>query len=211
MSGKFVISLDFELFWGVRDKNTAESYRKNILGVHQVIPRLLNLFEEHNVKATFAIVGLLFFEEKREIYENLPNSLPNYKNRSLTPYLGYFDQLGENANTDLYHFAPNLIRQILNHPEHEIGTHTFSHYYCLEEGQNTDNFKADIVNALKIAKNKYNISLTSLVFPRNQFNDDYLKICCEQGIICIRGNEHSWIYAARNRKEENLFRRALRL
>lgn len=211
MSGKFVISLDFELFWGVRDKNTAESYRKNILGVHQVIPRLLEIFEEHNVKATFAIVGLLFFENKREIQENLPCSLPYYKNKSLTPYLGYFDQLGENANTDLYHFAPNLIRQILNHPEHEIGTHTFSHYYCLEEGQNTDNFKSDILNALRIAKNKYNISLTSLVFPRNQFNDDYLKICCEQGIICIRGNEHSWIYAARNRNEESMFRRALRL
>jgi hypothetical protein len=31
--GAFVISLDFELFWGVRDKRTISGYGPNILGV----------------------------------------------------------------------------------------------------------------------------------------------------------------------------------
>ena len=30
ISGKFVISLDFELLWGVRDHATAETYGENI-------------------------------------------------------------------------------------------------------------------------------------------------------------------------------------
>ncbi len=96
------------------------------------------------------------------------------------------------------------------YPAHEIGTHTFSHYYCLEEGQNIDSFRDDIKAAKKIAK-KYNVELTSLVFPRNQFNEEYLRVCSELGIICIRGNETSWLYKARTEKRENLLRRALRL
>jgi len=39
--GKLVISFDFELFWGMRDKKTIAQYGANILGVQQVIPRLL--------------------------------------------------------------------------------------------------------------------------------------------------------------------------
>ena len=35
----------------------------------------------------------------------------------------------------------------------EISTHSPSHYYSLEEGQNGHNFKADIQNAQKVAKN----------------------------------------------------------
>ena len=36
-SGKFVISLDFELLWGLREKVTANNYKYNILGVWEVI------------------------------------------------------------------------------------------------------------------------------------------------------------------------------
>ena len=32
-NGKFVISLDFELMWGVRDIETVESYGENLRGV----------------------------------------------------------------------------------------------------------------------------------------------------------------------------------
>src|ERR1700757_1492633 len=209
-NGKFVISLDFELMWGVRDKRTIRSYGSNILGVHQVIPRLLKTFGKHGIKATFSTVGFLFFDNKEELLHNLPASLPAYQNQALNPYLGYFDSVGENYHADPYHFAPALIKQIVSFPEHEIGTHTFSHYYCLEAGQNTETFKADIIQAKKLAE-KNHIRLTSLVFPRNQFNGLYLEACKELGIICYRGNEPSWLYAARNRQKESIFRRAARL
>jgi len=209
-NGKFVISLDFELFWGVRDKRSIEQYGENIKGVHQAIPRLLEIFNRYHANATFSTVGFLFFESKEELLNNLPKKLPNYSNKKLSPYAGHFDTIGENAATDPYHFAPYLIRLIQKYPEQEMGTHTFSHYYCLEEGQTKDDFKADIQNAQVVAA-KYGIELTSLVFPRNQFNDEYLQVCKEMGIICYRGNEHSWLYEARNRAGESLYRRALRL
>ncbi len=208
--GKFVISLDFELFWGVRDKKTIESYGKNISGVHDVIPKLLTIFREFDVCATFSTVGFLFFERKSEIMENTPSLLPSYSKEVLSPYNGAFESVGDNYEEDVYHYAPNLIKLILENPEHEIGTHTFSHYYCLEEGQNVDQFYADIEKAKKIAQ-KYNLELSSLVFPRNQFNDEYLEACKSLGIICYRGNEISWLYKPKSGKQETKLRRGGRL
>lgn len=209
-NGKLVISLDLELMWGVRDIRSLENYGPNIHGVHGVIPRLLRVFEQYKIKATFACVGFLFFETKAELLHNLPHDFPAYDDKQLSPYLGYFDKLGADAIKDLYHFAPRLIEQILSHPAHEIGSHTFSHYYCLEKGQTVSSFKADL-QAAKKAANKYNIELTSLVLPRNQFNEDYLRVCSEEGIFCIRGNETSWLYKPRTENKESLVRRAFRL
>ncbi|MEO6638581.1 MAG: polysaccharide deacetylase family protein [Ginsengibacter sp.] len=208
--GKLVISLDLELMWGVRDIRTVENYGRNILGVHEVIPQLLKVFETYKIKATFACVGFLFMETKAELINNLPNNLPAYDDKQLSPYLGYFDSLGKDATEDLYHYAPRLIEQIRTYPAHEIGSHTFSHFYCLEKGQTITSFKEDI-QAAKRAAGKYNINLTSLVLPRNQFNEDYLQVCVEEGILCIRGNEASWLYKPRTEKKESLFRRAFRL
>jgi peptidoglycan/xylan/chitin deacetylase (PgdA/CDA1 family) len=209
-NGKFVISLDFELMWGIRDKKDKITYANNIIGVHKVVPKLLEVFRKYNIKATFSTVGLLFFENKQELLANIPEKKPLYNNPNLSPYNGYFDILGNDFKSDLYHFAPILIKEIQRYPEHEIGTHTFSHYYCLEPGQTIETFKEDIKSAISIAE-KYNLNLTSLVFPRNQFNDDYINICLELGIICYRGNEHSWLYKAKDGENETYLRRAFRL
>lgn len=210
-NGKFVISLDFELLWGMRDKMTREDkYVENIKGVHLVIPKLLDTFSKHNIKATFSTVGFLFFENKKELLTYIPKTIPKYANPNYSPYIGHFDFVGENYFEDLLHFAPQLINEIKKYPEQEIGSHTFSHYYCLEEGQTVNSFKADMEMAIEVAKRK-NIRLTSLIFPRNQFNDEYLKVCSDLGIICYRGNEQSWIYKAKNEEQESKFRRALRL
>ncbi len=209
-NGKFVISLDFELQWGVRDKKTIQEYGSNILGVHKAIPLLLEIFTEYNINATFSTVGFIFFENRKELLDNLPQQLPQYQNQVLSPYIECFDKAVDDFENDAYYFAPNLIKLIQQYPNQEIGTHTFSHYYCLEEGQTINDFKADIEKAIEIAA-KYNIQLNSLVFPRNQFNDAYLNVCSNLGIKCYRGNEHSWLYTARNGEKESLFRRSLRL
>lgn len=209
-NGKFIISLDFELYWGVRDKETIDSYGANIRGVHQMLPKLLELFHIYHIKATFSTVGFLFFDNKDGLIKNLPNEKPTYKEQHLSPYNDNFKSVGENEKLDPYHFGTKLIRNIQNYPEQEIGTHTFSHYYCLEPGQTSLAFKADLVAAQNIANN-YGLKLTSLIFPRNQFNNEYLQICKENGIICYRGNEKSWLYQARNIMQETLFRRAMRI
>jgi len=209
--GKFVISIDFELMWGVRDKLTIQQYGENIKGVHTALPRMLQLFDQYKIKGTFAIVGLLFFNSKNEILKSIPQKLPGYINKNLSPFNGYFNSVGEDEQSDPYHFGKYLIDEIRKTPGQEIGTHTFSHYYCLEKGQTAEEFKADILYAQKVAEDKYGLKITSLVFPRNQFNNEYLNVCKDLGIICFRGNEHSWIYEARNTEEESLFRRAIRI
>jgi len=52
MPGSFLISLDFELFWGMRDKTSIRSYGPNILGVRAAIPAMLELFRRYQVRAT---------------------------------------------------------------------------------------------------------------------------------------------------------------
>ena len=96
----------------------------------------------------------------------LPAKIPNYYKPDLNPY-NYIQ--GTNNLDPVYHFAPDLVELIRKHKNQEIGTHTFSHYYCLEEGQTIDEFSCDIESAINIAKAK-GISIKSLVFPRNAFD-----------------------------------------
>ena len=208
--GKFVISLDFELFWGVRDVTTIKDYGENIKNVHQVVPKLLECFDNYDVKTTFSIVGFLFFDNKDTLLNHLPDVLPNYTNSKFSPYPTMENELNFETYDDLYFFAPRLIELIKQYPKQEIGSHTFSHYYCLEEGQTIESFKSDLIAAIEIAK-KNNMVITSLVFPRNQINDDYIKICKELNFTCYRGNEHSWLYKAKKGTQDKFYHRILRL
>lgn len=207
-TGKFIISLDFELFWGVRDKRTIENYGTNILGVQKAIPAMLALFDKYGVKATFSTVGFLFAQNKEELVAFCPSVLPDYVDTQLSPYHS-FDKVGNDEKDDPYHFGYSLLQQIKTNGNHEIGTHTFCHYYCLEQGQTQEAFKQDLIAAKKIAADK-GIAVRSLIFPRNQFNEEYLFLCKQVGIDSYRGNPSSWLYTGRNKNEESLLRRALR-
>jgi peptidoglycan/xylan/chitin deacetylase (PgdA/CDA1 family) len=210
-NGSFVISLDFELMWGVRDIVTLKDYGEHLRGVQEVIPKTLSFFREYGIRATFSTVGLLFFNNKEEMLVGLPSTLPQYNDPNLSPYGNYMQQeVGDNYAADLYHFAPHLIKLIQDTPGQEIGTHTFSHYYCLENGQTIESFKCDLHAAIAVAKSK-GIHITSIIFPRNQFNQNYLKACSEVGIIAYRNNERSWIYEAKNGQGESGIRRIFRL
>ena len=66
-AGNFVISLDYELMWGVRDHATRESYGPNVLGGREAIPAMLDLFHRRGIRATWATVGALLCESKDEL------------------------------------------------------------------------------------------------------------------------------------------------
>lgn len=207
--GNFVISLDFEIYWGVHDAVSIESYKENLLGVRKVIPELLHLFNKFQIKATFATVGLLFFDEKNDLLNNLPERKPEYVQRELSSYYSQIKLIGKNEEEDPFHFGLSLIQKIQKFQQ-EIGCHTFSHYYCLEKGQTTEDFKADLIAAKKIAF-KRSIELKSIVFPRNQYNKTYLQICKEEGFSTFRGNEKSVLFSSRTQRNDSLLRRPLRL
>jgi peptidoglycan/xylan/chitin deacetylase (PgdA/CDA1 family) len=207
-NGKLVISLDFEIYWGMRDAVKLKNYQESLLGVHKVIPLLLNLFKQYNINVTFATVGLLFFENKQELLNNLPSKRPQYAVPNLSPYNGHLNIVGYNEENDPYHFGINLIQKI-HQAGQEIGCHTFSHYYCLEKGQTKEDFKEDLIHAKKIA-DKRGIELKSFVFPRNQYNKDYLIICKELGFTSFRGNEKSFLFSSKSKGKLTFFRRPFR-
>ena len=207
--GVFIISLDFELFWGVWDVTTKERYGDNILGVKKVIPGLIDLFARYNFRATFATVGFLFAKNKTELFTYVPDNKPAYSNDNYNVYSREIPSIGNNGEDDPYHYGYTLI-QLLKQSAHEISTHTFSHYYCLEEGQCADEFEADIAAAKKIAAAN-DITISSIVFPRNQVNEEYLAILKDCGIGAYRGNPTSWIYKPRKFAAEVPFIRLCRL
>ena len=202
-TGIFVISLDFELMWGVWDVYSKEQYGKNILGVKKAIPAMLAAFEQYNVKATFATVGFLFAQNKNELIKYLPEIKPTYSNKKFDVYTNEISKVGNDEQDDPYHFGYSLLQQIKTQG-HEIGTHTFCHYYCLEQGQSAAAFDADIKAAIKIATDN-DVTLNSIVFPRNQINEKYLAVLKANNIKTYRGNPQNWIYKPRNSENENFF------
>ena len=190
-NGYLVISLDFELLWGVFDKVDYKEKKLYFKNTRKVIPEILGLFSEYGIHCTWATVGMLFNNNWEEWLENTPEIFPNYKNTDLSAY-DYGNTINS-RETDFFCFAKDLIQQIQNTPNQEIGTHTYSHYYCLEEGQTLASFKADLEKSIKLAK-QMGIELKSLVFPRNQFNEDYLKVCYELGIENVRSNPNDWYW-----------------
>ncbi len=207
--GILVVSLDFELHWGVWDLMGVSPCREKLLAARAAIPNLLNLFVEYGIHATWATVGMMFCESKHDLLGSIPSILPAYTERELSPYHD-IQTVGSDEQSDPFHYAPSLIRLIASTPHQEIGTHTFSHYYCLEDGQDLAAFRADLKAAVDAAR-RFGLELESLVFPRNQVNPRYFAVCAEFGIKAYRGNNAGWMYAPRQRKKETQIRRAFRL
>lgn len=205
-NGSLLISLDFELFWGVHDKKEITNYGDAIEAVWSVLPEMISLFDQHNVKCTFASVGFLFANKEDELKQYFPEKRPNYLQTNFSPYR-LFSNLNPNPK---YYFASKLLDLIQKSEKHEIGTHSFSHYYCLEDGQTKEEFEDDIKAAITIATKK-NILLKSIVFPRNQINEDYLPVLKKNGITSYRGTEKSWFYSPDKGSKESLFKRLFRL
>ena len=193
--GTFVISLDFELHWGVADIWDLDDRLEYFDTTRKSIPLVLDLFTKHKIHATWATVGYLFATDRAQLLSFFPKKLPTYSKYSLSNYTLFNKNLvGENEEEDPYHFAPSLIELILKTPNQELGSHTFSHYYCNEEGQTAEDFNLDLEAAQKIAKENFNIHLESLVFPRNQVNDEYLEIAKQNGIKVVRTNPDVWFW-----------------
>lgn len=207
--GIFIISLDFELNWGVHDVFTVDQYGENLKGARKAIDEMLKLFETYEIHATWATVGMLFFESKKQLLQYLPKETPTYENPNFSPYEKW-DDVGVDEAEDPLHFGASIIEKIGTYPGQEIATHTFSHYYCLESGQTSKQFEADIKAAVKIGW-EANYLVKSIVFPRNQFNKEYLPICKKLGIQSYRGNQSGWIYKESPFRQESLLKRMLRL
>lgn len=206
-TGLFLISLDFELYWGVRDKRSLESYGQNLRNTRKAVQALLSLFQEFEIRATWATVGLLFHQDREAALTSIPSTRPEYLDQNLCPF--QYLQSSRELEREV-HFALELINKIADTPGQEIATHTYSHFYCLEKEVTSGSFRADLEMAIQVAS-RQGLSTKSLVFPRNQWRKDFLPVLKDLGIDCYRGVETHPAYQPTPESEKRLIHRAIRL
>lgn len=193
-SGVLIVSLDFELFWGLHDYTTLEKYGNRIQGGRKSIPNVLEIFRKYGIHATWATVGFQFADRYEELLKYSPSERdrPAYDDIRLSSYQ-CFDIVGKDEADAPCFFAPSLIKLISEYEGQEIGSHTFSHYYCREQGQTTQQFRSDMKAAVEIARAK-GYQLTSVVFPKNQSTQEHLNVLREMGFTAYRDEEKDWIH-----------------
>lgn len=204
--GALIISLDFELFWGIFDKYKLidkVDYFDNTLAV---IPEILNLFKEFEIEATWATVGGLFNTSFSELTKRSQNVEVNYNNKNLSSHLLFRENTFKKEH-DKYFIAPNLLKLISEVKGQEIGTHTYSHYYCLEKGQTKKDFDDDLKIHIKLSK-EISLNLKSIVLPRNQYNSAYNEVCITNGIETLRINPSNWFWDSL--RKESLIKKIFR-
>lgn len=118
-----VVSLDFEMFWGVTDSRTIENYGANIAGEWQAIPAMLKLFKQYGIHATWATVGMLMCKDYKQWCEIRPSIMPTYTRESCSTY-----SVAALARDFPKLFCPPLVEQILATDCQEIASHTYSHF-----------------------------------------------------------------------------------
>ena len=191
----FVISLDFEQHWGVYDHSTVNAYRRKLDGGRKAIPEILKRFDAAGIHASWATVGLLLCEGRADAQARCPNH-PAYHQLGIRIH-DVIARSGDSEADDPYHYALSLTKRIAAVPGQEIATHTFSHYYCMEQGPSAQDFEKDL-EAAKEVSSRHGIDLTAIVFPRNQYSPTHLAVCRNQGIKAFRGNPKADPYLARN-------------
>jgi hypothetical protein len=177
----FIISLDAELIWGIvgcglspEAMSLMKSDDKKVRGC---IDTLLNLFQKHNIPATWAVVGHLFLDHC-ECEDGIPHKdMPRFKEDWYS-----FDPCTDIQRDPLY-YGKDIVEKILsNRIEHEIGYHSFSHVVFSE--CNREVAEAEIKEGIRLAK-EFGITFKSFVFPENKIG--HIDVLKKYGFKIYRG------------------------
>lgn len=205
-AGKFCISIDYELLWGVRD-SLGLDYSPNILSTHTSIPKILELFKLYNIHATWATVAFILLDNDKisKVLSEI-ECLPQY------------DDCHQNDNVDLnvilntnpkLYYANDMVKLINSYKNQDVGSHTASHLYYLDAVNSIESFDAD----LKISNDiflSHDIKVNSFVFPRNQYNDSSISKLSSIDIRSFRSNPSHWAYKSIGTKNNRLYMKAFR-
>jgi hypothetical protein len=209
--GRLILSLDFELLWGVLDKDWREEYRPVVLEGRAAIARMLELFSSCGLKASWAAVGLALCSGRDEALGRL-GALAG-RTVSLGMSLGRYiaERTGADEASDPAHYAPGLAAAIAATPGQELASHTFSHYHAMEEGSSPEGFSADLKAFKDLARDK-GWGCASIVLPRNQIRPDFLALMAQAGVRAYRGTPPgSMLDGPRAEASQSKALRALRL
>lgn len=201
----FTISLDFELHWGRFDKYPVEQCLSYYSATRKAIPKMLAMFEASGVHVTWAAVGGLMADNLEEWRAYAPALKPSYVNKNFSAF-NWLERQQQLFPETL--FAPELVREILQTKGQEFGCHTYSHYYTCEKGQQMEQFRADLKACQRLALEKFDIKLGTLVFPRNQYDNEAILVAVEEGFDTLRSNPSDWFW--RHTEERSIVKKLFR-
>jgi peptidoglycan/xylan/chitin deacetylase (PgdA/CDA1 family) len=184
-----VLSLDFELAWGLRERAGDADCAKGMERVHEIVPRLLDIFSRYDISATWATVGHLMLRDDYGGWDRLKPFSPSYPWFAGQWYEGVpaFDAAQSKA-----YFAPDLVRRIVACPVYqELACHTFSHVYVESPGCGRELLREEL-RAWKEVAREYGRPLKSIVFPRNLVG--HLDVVEDAGIRSYRGLDSEWYW-----------------
>lgn len=186
--GTFTISIDTEFAWGRCDIPYSADEMKALDREREIITRLGQLFEQYDMRATWAIVGHLFLDKpaprdcQGRVHGHIPRPMTQNEERD------WFFQLPDGLDPQWY--APEVVDQIqAMKPTQEIGSHTFSHLIYDEGFATQTAVEHDLVLARSVHEAK-GVPFESFVFPRNQVG--YLPQLAEAGLKVYRGRTEQW-------------------
>jgi len=192
--GALTISLDFELIWGTLDLFGPQRFGAACMTERQiVVDRLLSLFEEFDVSATWCIVGHLFLERCETVNGVKHPEIVRPAHRWCSTDWFAHDPCGTEATDPLF-FGRDLVERIrgCSTPQ-EIGCHSFSHVIFGDEGCSRAAAESEIATCVRLAR-EIGVELRSFAFPRNRLG--HLDVLSEYGFKCYRGPEPVWYETA---------------
>jgi peptidoglycan/xylan/chitin deacetylase (PgdA/CDA1 family) len=188
--GVFTISLDFELIWGTLDLFGAEKFRAACeIERAVIIDRLLDLFVEYDIPATWCILGHLFLDHCE--------SEQGIKHPEIVrPAHAWFkqdwfehDPSGDEDSSPLF-FGRSLVEKIQSCTvKQEIGCHSFSHVIFGDAGCSVETAESELAASVEAAKS-LGIEMRSFAFPRNEVG--HLAALRKYGFTFYRGPEPNW-------------------
>jgi peptidoglycan/xylan/chitin deacetylase (PgdA/CDA1 family) len=187
--GAFTISLDFELIWGTLDLFGPSGFREACEKERLLIERLLDLFVEYEIPATWCILGHLFLKEcgcsDGRKHPEIIRPSHSWCKKDWFEH----DPCSDEEKAPLY-YGRSLVSKIRSCPvEQEIGCHTFSHVIFGDVGCSRATAESELRACVELARN-LGIELRSFAFPRNQVG--HLDVLHQFGFQCYRGPEPVW-------------------
>lgn len=171
--GSVVLSLDAELGWGFHDFASPPAAR--VENARMGWKRLIDLFDEFEIPATWAVVGHLFLDECDGQHASHP-----------TPDDWFDAEHGRWRTRPDLRFADGLIDRLQGAAvDHDVGCHSFSHVLFSAPGTSRTLAVAELEASVELAR-EHGVSFDSFVFPRNRVG--HRDTLAEHGFRCYRGN-----------------------
>lgn len=177
--GYFLFSLDTELAWGYYDLDEVRLRKFSPDGSRErrSIERLLDILDEFQITATWALVGHLFYA-KCMLCETCP----------ILAWQGKYESFAQIYQTDnpLWYGGDIIDHLLARGDRHEIAFHGYTHEVFSEQTMSEERARLEITEWLRAARERGIVPRT-VIFPRDRIG--HLSVFKELGFLCYRSSE----------------------